>query len=169
MNLLKKYPIIFVLIAAIIICLVVIVIYRDYDPSKSDELPPSLTASINKFYDSIKNDDNETRISLFSEGATMMPNHWTRIEGKENIAKSIRAGQGAVFKIRDRELIDSGISRELAYTVNSYHYTYHVKEDSPQWHSTKNVHIWKMDNDGNWKLHLDIWNSNVPISAFDNE
>ena len=71
--------------------------------------------------------------------------------------------------ICDRELIGFGVSGDLAYTVNSYYYTWHAKQDQPQWHNTKNVHLWKVDSDGNWKLHLDIWNSNVPINVFAEE
>ena len=81
----------------------------------------------------------------------------------------LRSGQAYIFKIRDREMIDFESSGKLAYTVNSYYYTWHAKKDTAQWHNTKNVHLWKLDHDDNWKLHLDIWNSNVPLNAFDAE
>ena len=53
--------------------------------------------------------------------------------------------------------------------MNSYFYTYHTEGAEPQWHQTKNVHIWRRDPGGGWKLHVDIWNSDVPIDEFRNE
>jgi ketosteroid isomerase-like protein len=57
----------------------------------------------------------------------------------------------------------------MAYTVNSYYYTYHSKDGDAQWHKTKNVHIWKKNEDGEWKLAIDIWNSDIPLAKFNEE
>jgi ketosteroid isomerase-like protein len=99
----------------------------------------------------------------------MMPNHWTIYRGQKDIGEMMRAGKDYIFKIRDREVLDFGVSGSLAYTVNSYYYTWHAKDDTAQWHHTKNVHLWKLDDKNNWRLYLDIWNSNVPLSAFNSE
>jgi ketosteroid isomerase-like protein len=61
------------------------------------------------------------------------------------------------------------VSGDLACTANSYYYTYHASDSEPRWHKTKNVHIWKRDAGGEWKLHVDIWNSDVPLDAFGDE
>ncbi len=169
MKIVKKCSINFGIIAAIICLQVITVSCEGKTTNEINELPASLTQTINKFYESIDKSDAETRISLFSNNAIMMPNHWTITRGKENIGDMMRSSQDYVFKIRDRELIGFGVSGDLAYTVNSYYYTWHAKQDQPQWHNTKNVHLWKVDSDGNWKLHLDIWNSNVPINVFAEE
>jgi ketosteroid isomerase-like protein len=128
-----------------------------------------LEAAIDAFYAAVEAGDAETRIALFSIDALMMPNHWTPWRSKEEIAEVIRSGEGWVFKLRDREVLDMDISGDLAYTVNSYYYTYHAEDDEPQWHKTKNVHIWKRDDAGQWKLHVDIWNSDVPMDEFASE
>ena len=138
-------------------------------PEGADDIPQELLAAINEFYAAVEAGDGETRIELFGDEAVMMPNHWTRVEGKEAIAEVIRSGSGWVFKIRDREVIDLDAAGDLAYTVNSYDYTYHAEGTQPQWHRTKNVHIWKRDATGHWKLHVDIWNSDVPMDQFQSE
>ena len=125
----------------------------------SSQLPPELSRTIEAFYRAIETDDHEARIRLFTENALMMPNHGARIEGKEAIAEVIRGGEGWVFRIRDREILDSDVDGHLAYTVNAYAYTYHAHGAEPTWHRTKNVHIWKREDDGAWKLHVDIWNA----------
>ena len=132
-------------------------------------VPADLRPAIDAFYAAVEAGDAEARIACFSDSAIMMPNHWTRYEGKEAIAEVVRAGAGAVFRLRDREIIDMGASEDLAYTVNSYSYTYHREGGEPRWHKTKNVHIWKRDARGRWKLHVDIWNSDVTPAEFPDE
>lgn len=128
-------------------------------------IPDDLITTIDNFYKAIENNATKTRIEMFSNDAMMLPNHWISYKGKKTIEEVIKAGEEAVFKIRDRKIIDIDVSGDLAYTVNSYFYTYHPEGDKPQWHKTKNVHIWKKV-EGLWKLHVDIWNSDVPINQF---
>jgi uncharacterized protein (TIGR02246 family) len=139
------------------------------EPRQDEGVPPELRAAIDAFYAAVEAGDGEARIGIFSDDAIMMPNHWTLWEGKDAIAEVIRAGEGSVFRLRDRELVDIDASGNLAYTVNSYYYTYHPEGGEPQWHKTKNVHIWKRDAAGNWQLHVDIWNSDVTMDEFPNE
>jgi ketosteroid isomerase-like protein len=138
-------------------------------PIGGDGVPAELVAAIDAFYAAVESGDGEARIEMFTDDAIMMPNHWTRIEGREAIAEVIRSGTGSVFRIRDREVLDIDADGGIAYTVNAYDYTYHAEGAVPRWHRTKNVHIWKLDSAGQWRLHVDIWNSDVPMARFDSE
>lgn len=138
-------------------------------PAGDEPVPEDLLAAVDSFYAAVERGDAETRIALFSNNPILMPNHWTPIIGTEGVGRSLRSGGDAVFRIRNREILDMGASESLAYTVNSYEYTYHPKGSDPQWHRTKNVHIWKRDPKGEWKLHVDIWNSDVPMDRFGEE
>lgn len=128
-----------------------------------------LKEAIESFYETIEAGDVEARIALLADDVILMPNHWTTMHGKEAVSDSFRRSAGAVFKLRDREVVQMEISGNLAYTVNSYHYTYHSKDEPEQWHKTKNVHVWRRDPSGDWKLAVDIWNSDVPIGQFSAE
>lgn len=136
---------------------------------QDDGVPADLRAAIDAFYAAVEAGDDEARIAMLGEDAIMMPNHWTMWKGKEAIAEIIRRGEGSVFKLRDREIVDIDAGDAIAYTVNSYYYTYHPEGSEPQWHKTKNVHIWKRNSTGQWKLHVDIWNSDVSMDEFSNE
>ena len=136
---------------------------------QEEGIPAELTASIDAFYAAIEAGDTEAHIAQFADSAIMMPNHWTMTQGSEAIAEGMRAATGYVFRLRDREIVDIDVSGDIAYTVNSYYYTWHPEGEQPQWHKTKNVHIWKKTADGQWRLHVDIWNSDVPISQFSEE
>jgi len=128
-----------------------------------------LTEAIESFYRAIEAGDAEARIVLLADDVILMPNHWTTVHGKEAVSDSFRMSAGAVFKLRDREVLQMEISGDLAYTVNSYYYTYHSRDEPEQWHKTKNVHVWRRDPSGDWKLAVDIWNSDVPIGQFSAE
>ena len=163
MNKTMKKPV------AIVLVLILTSVFGCEQVQQEEGIPTSLTSAIDAFYAAVEAGDVEARIGMFTDSAVMMPNHWTRYEGKEAIAAMMRAGEGYVFKIRDREVVDIDVSGDLAYTLNSYYYTWHSEEAEPQWHKTKNVHIWKRNTEGQWKLHVDIWNSDVPMADFPNE
>ena len=124
---------------------------------------------IESFYAAIETNDAEARINLLADDVLLMPNHWTIMQGKDVVAESFRRGAAAVFKLKDRSVVRMEVSGDLAYTVNSYYYTYHGRGEPEQWHKTKNVHIWRRNASGDWELAVDIWNSDVSIEQFANE
>jgi ketosteroid isomerase-like protein len=130
-------------------------------------VPTELTTVIDAFYTAIENADS-TRGVMFSDSALMLPNHWTMSKG-DAVRRSAKGSKAWEFKIKDRVVVDMDISDDIAYTVNSYYYTWHAAGSEPQWHKTKNVHIWKKNDEGVWKLHVDIWNSDVPMTKFTEE
>lgn len=115
-------------------------------------------------YQAIESGDVKARVALFAHDAVMMPNHGEIVMGEGAVAETIRAGDGAVFRIRDRTIEQIDFSGDLAYTVNTYEYAYHPEGSEPEWHQTKNVHVWKRGPEGTWKIQVDIWNSDVPMA-----
>lgn len=123
-----------------------------------------LTKTITEFYGAIERGDAMARVQLLDEDAILMPNGWHMVRGKENAAAVFTADTtDFIFRIKDRAIIELTVADSIAYTINSYEYTYHRKGTPPQWRKTKNVHIWQLHRDGSWKLHADIWNSDLPI------
>ena len=96
---------------------------------------------------------------MFTENAMMMPNNGSIIRGKASVGEVVRSGEGWVFRIRNLTRLELDLSGDIAYTVNEYEYTWHAEGDEPIWHPTKNIHIWRRQSDGSWRLHVDIWNS----------
>lgn len=118
-----------------------------------------LTHAIEAFYESVESGDNDRRAEMFTDGALMMPNNGAISRGKEAIGEVVRGGEGWVFRIRNLNRVELDLSGDIAYTVNEYEYTWHEEGGEPVWHPTKNIHIWRRQPDGSWKLHVDIWNS----------
>lgn len=128
------------------------------DKEKSDF--SKLKMTIDEFYTAINSGNTEKRLSLFAPDAIIMPNHGELIEFNDSV-KAIwkRYDDDRIFRIKDLKHVDIELSGNIAYTVNTYYYTFHRKDSKPEWHKTKNVHIWRKQKDGSWKLYIDIWNS----------
>lgn len=115
-------------------------------------------ATVDSFYAAVNAGDQAAHAELFTNDAWMLSDDW-HISRGETLKTSIRDRTGWVFRLKDVERLEYGISGDLGYTVNQYYYTYHKEGAQPEWHRTKNVHIWKRQVDDTWRLHVDIWNS----------
>jgi hypothetical protein len=60
-------------------------------------------------------------------------------------------------------MIEMKMGLDVAYTLNSSYYSVYEKGKESQGHKTKNIHIWAKDPEVNWKLHVDIWNRDLPL------
>jgi len=115
-------------------------------------------AAVDAFYVAVNAGDQSAHAALFTDNAWMLSDSW-HISRGEALKASIRDRIGWVFRLKDIERLEYGVSGDLGYTVNQYYYTWHEQDSEPEWHKTKNVHIWKRQVDGSWRLHVDIWNS----------
>ena len=118
-----------------------------------------LKKSIASFYSAIDSGDFYKRIDLYADDVIILPNNSDLIRGKEVIKNRWEPYKDAIFRIKDLENVEIKISGNIAYTINSYYYAYHNPGEEVVWYKTKNIHIWKRQKDGNWKLHADIWNN----------
>mgnify|MGYP001190333250 FL=1 len=144
--------------------LIIIIVQISLFAQQSEINKRTLEETISSFYNTIEKGDVSKRIELLDKDVILMPNGFSLIKGKEEVSKLYTADTATVeFKIKDRKIVDMIVSDSIAITVNSYYYTWNTKGENPNWRKTKNVHIWKKDTDGKWKLRLDIWNSDLPI------
>jgi len=130
--------------------------------NKQNEDYDKLIQTIYQFYESIEKGNINDRLSLFSPDAIILPNNSELFKfTEEQRQKWIASDKEWDFRLKDIEHIEIEMSGDIAYSINSYYYTYHKKGAEPEWHKTKNVHIWKKQKDKTWKLHADIWNSSA--------
>ena len=146
-----------VLLALVIVGLLVSPGCRESGPDEASRA--RLDETISAFYQAINAGETASRARFFTDDALLLPNRGNPIRGRDAIRDLLAAGQNAIFRIRDREVLDMNISGDLAYTVNAYEYAWHMPDDEPVWYPTKNIHIWKRQPDGAWQLHADLWNS----------
>ncbi|NQT96448.1 MAG: DUF4440 domain-containing protein [Candidatus Marinimicrobia bacterium] len=115
-------------------------------------------STIDSFYQAINSGNKTAHADLFADDIIFMPDAWVISQGAD-AKESVKKETGYLFRIKELNRLDYGISGDIAYTVNEYYYTWHQEADQPEWHKTKNVHVWRLQTDGSWKLHVDIWNS----------
>jgi ketosteroid isomerase-like protein len=121
-----------------------------------------LESSIAAFYDGVNAGDADAVVALLTGDAIMMPNNGDMVVGKKAVEQIWRAGATSGFTIRDLRSVEVSSSGDIGYRVNSYFYGFVREGAETKWHKTKNVHIWRRQPDGSWKLHIDIWNSSIP-------
>ena len=84
-----------------------------------------LIATIDSFYKAIETGDDDARIGLFDDSAIMMPAGRDLIKGRADIARVIKSGEGNIFRLKDVKIVDFDLDGNIAYTINTYYYTYH--------------------------------------------
>ena len=126
--------------------------------STQQDREQSFLAAVDSFYAAVNAGDQAAHAALFTDNAWMLSDNW-HISRGEDLKTMIRDRTGWVFRLKDIERLEYGVSGDLGYTVNQYYYTYHPEGQQPEWHRTKNVHVWQRQADGAWRLHVDIWNS----------
>lgn len=114
-------------------------------------------AAVDSFYAAVNSGNQQAHADLFTENAFMLSDDWTISRGAE-LKKSIAERRGWVFRLKDLQRLEHHVSGDVGYTINEYYYTWHREGQEADWKKTKNVHIWRLQTDGYWKLHMDIWN-----------
>ncbi len=125
----------------------------------TDDDRKALEKAIASFYQAVEDGDGEAAVVLFDNDFIMMPNGGTLKAGKDNIAENWKQGVETGFKLRNIEMVDMDFQGNIAYRINQYEYGWPDESGELQWYPTKNIHIWKKQTDGSWKLYADIWNS----------
>ncbi len=118
----------------------------------------ALKATIAKFYEGVETGNTQQVFELFSDSAFILPNGGRVAQGSEAIERMWQPGTDSGFRLKDIEVLELHASCDVAYEIHTYYWGMVREGEETEWHKTKNVHIWRMQPDGTWKLHVDIWN-----------
>jgi uncharacterized protein (TIGR02246 family) len=107
--------------------------------------------------------DLEKTIAFYSEDALVLPTNAPAATTKEairNTWKDLLASPGLAisWKATKVEVASSG---DIAYTTGTYELTMNAPSGKLVPDHGKYVEVWKKRVDGNWKVAVDIWNSDV--------
>ncbi len=133
-------------------------------PAENSDDPGNLETAISSFYGAIEKGDDQARFEVYADSVILLPDHGRWIRGKTELARALGlndppTGKKYIFRIKDLQRLETAISGNIAYTINEYAYTWHEEGNPPDWKKTKNVHIWRKQANGRWKMQADIWNS----------
>lgn len=115
-----------------------------------------------EFGDAVRQGDATALAALYTENATLMPDESDMIQGKQAIEEFW--GGGLQMGIKDAVLttVDVFGSGDLAYEIGKFALTIQPEGQEPIEQKGKYVVVWKQQEDGSWKLHVDIWNKSMP-------
>lgn len=115
-----------------------------------------------KFGDAIRQGDATALVALYAEDATLLPADSDMIQGKQGIEEFWSGSLQMGIKDAVLTTLDVSGSGDLAYEIGKFALTIQPEDQEPMEQKGKYVVVWKQQEDGSWKLHVDIWNSSMP-------
>ncbi len=116
------------------------------------------------FHDVFLADDVKPAIARYTDDARLLSGGSDWLVGKKQIRNWIMDGRKQAKLVgMDCETVASGVDGGMAYAVNRFHWTFTpVGGDQTFDFYGKGLHIWQRQPDGQWKILIDINNTNPP-------
>lgn len=111
-----------------------------------------------QFMSMFKNADGAGLAALYTEDAIMMPPGMDFVRGKEAIGKTL---EGLRTMIPEVVFIVEEVGSQGDWAVEMSTYKM-LGPESQELDHGKYIVVWKFEN-GDWKMHRDIFNSSVPV------
>jgi ketosteroid isomerase-like protein len=105
--------------------------------------------------------------ALYAESAVIYPPNTPSITGKDNVHKfalDFAAISGLALNFQP---IEVQVSRagDLGYTVNIVDLKMNDPQGNPISERVRDVHFWEKEANGQWRVVIDIWNSEQPLAS----
>ena len=130
-----------------------------------EEARASLRAAADAYHDGAHRADADALVSLNAADVLIFPPNAAEergTEGARKIAEGFTTAPNfeAQFVTRVAEVADSG---ELGYTVADATLSFDGPDGDPVRDEVRDFHVWKRQEDGSWKVVVDVWNSRLPL------
>jgi uncharacterized protein (TIGR02246 family) len=106
----------------------------------------------------------EAVVALYAEDAVLMPPNADQIAGLDNIRGFVNEFVDTPgFEARfGPPTVEVSLSGDLGWTVATSEMTFEGPDGEPVVERIRDLHLWKKQADGSWKVVVDIWNSEMP-------
>ncbi len=131
----------------------------------TDEVRAAIAAIDKKFMEDVNRGDAAAGAAAYTDDAVLMPPNHSPLEGKQAIRKYL-AEIGSQLQASNFQLsiLEVDVQGDTTIVRGTYSSSFTVPgTDAPMEDRGKTLNVWKRQADGSWKLHRDIWNSNMPI------
>ena len=111
--------------------------------------------------------DLEKLLSFYAEDAVVLPAHATIATTKDsirNIFQKLLSIPGVALSWKPTK-VTAAESGDLAYSTGAYEMSAPDDTGKPSIDRGKYVAVWKKQADGNWKVAVDVWNTDLPLPA----
>jgi uncharacterized protein (TIGR02246 family) len=133
--------------------------------SNTDEVRAAIAAIEKKFIEDVNRGDAGAGAAAYTDDAIIMPPNEPPTMGKQAIEKSL-AEIGSQLQASNFQLsiLEVDVQGDTTIVRGTYSSSFTVPgTNAPMEDRGKTLNVWKRQADGSWKLHRDIWNSNMPI------
>jgi uncharacterized protein (TIGR02246 family) len=133
--------------------------------SNTDEVRAAIAAIDKKFMEDVNRGNAAAGAAAYTDDAILMPPNHSPVEGKQAIEKYL-AEISSQLQLSNFQLsiLEVDVQGDTTIVRGTYSSSFTVPgTDAPMEDRGKTLNVWKRKADGSWKLHRDIWNSNMPI------
>jgi len=133
--------------------------------TNTDEVRAAIAAIDKKFMEDVSRGNAAAGAAVYTDDAILMPPNHSSVEGKQAIEKYL-AEIGSQLQASNFQLfiLEVDVQGDTTIVRGTYSSSFTVPgTDAPMEDRGKTLNVWKRQADGSWKLHRDIWNSNMPI------
>ena len=133
--------------------------------SNTDEVRAANAAINKKFMEDVNRGNAAAGAAAYTDDAILMPPNNSPVRGKQAIEKYL-AEIGSQLQASNFQLsiLEIDVQGDTTIVRGTYSSSFTVPgTDAPMEDRGKTLNVWKRQADGSWKLHRDIWNSNMPI------
>ena len=134
---------------------------QDLEPERT-----ALRAAADAYHQAASTKDVQSVVSHYADDAIMVPPNAARVEGIEGV-RNYRfgfietPGVELRFEIARVEVSSSG---DLGWTLAIADVTFDRPDGQPGSDRVRDFHVWKKQDDGSWKVVVDMWNSDPPAA-----
>lgn len=163
----KQKTIGLLILAALLLSACQPIVAQPQAPATNEDVEAAVNAIWDEYEASVIAGDIDRWIAQWTEHGVQMPPNEPLVEGKENIyarvAANMAAGPTTDFVITPLETTSAG---DWAYSRGVYTVTFPLGDSGEQGMiDGKFMTVLQRQPDGTWKIHRDIYNSNVPPAA----
>ena len=126
----------------------------------NSKLRAAILSANEKFAEYVKSVNSAGLASLYTANGQLLPPNGDIVSGKPAIQSFWQGGIDMGIKSATLETIEVEGLANTAYEVGKYTL---LAESDQMIDTGKYIVIWKLE-DGQWKLHRDIWNSSMPAT-----
>jgi uncharacterized protein (TIGR02246 family) len=129
-----------------------------------EEMKSKIQEWNDQFSQAMMNNDNEKMLSFYADDIVSMPSYSPMLEGKDALKNAMAMDENSgnkytKFNLNSKQVLSQG---NLLIDIGTYELTVEMKgADKPIDDHGKYVTVYEKQDDGNWKIKVDTWNSDL--------
>jgi ketosteroid isomerase-like protein len=127
-----------------------------------EQIRPAIEEGNRKFGEGFRSVDARAVAELYTDDAILLPPNAGILKGKENV--EVFWGGAMQMGVKDVVLssVELLLMGDFVCEIGEYRLTIQPEGQEAMQDQGKYLVIWKLHIEGNWKLHIDIWNTSAP-------